>query len=222
MARAEPVNVVVGAASGMGAAVALPAARGPLLLADRDTDRLTATAAPLRAATMPCDLAVPAQIDALARAVDRLGALVVTAGLSPSMAAGRRRGLRRGVLCIDGGPPRACLRSPRCGARRAACRDVLRRRRAARVRSREPQLAYILAAPASDRCARGPAGTLRDEAAPSGVRPAATPALARPGPLRRTRSRVTGRSRRVRSRCGRRCRSTRRAARAARAARGPG
>ena len=91
MSRAERVNVVLGAASGMGAAVAaLLAPRGPLLVADRDADRLGEMAAALRATPMACDITVPSEVDALRKAVGRLGALVVTAGLSPSMAAGRR------------------------------------------------------------------------------------------------------------------------------------
>ena len=105
------MNVVVGAASGMGAAVAaLLAPRGPLLLADRDADRLAARNAELglRAQTMACDVTNPAEIDALAKTAGRLGALVVTAGLSPSMAAGRRVfevnliGLERVVRAFEG------------------------------------------------------------------------------------------------------------------------
>ena len=87
------MNVVIGAASGMGAAVAsLLAPRGPLLLADRDADRLIEIAADLGSGVtaMACDITVPAQVDALRDAVGRLGSLVVTAGLSPSMAGGRR------------------------------------------------------------------------------------------------------------------------------------
>jgi NAD(P)-dependent dehydrogenase (short-subunit alcohol dehydrogenase family) len=87
------VNVVIGAASGMGAAVAsLLAPRGPLLLADRDADRLTDVAADLGAevATMACDITVQADVEALRDAAGRLGSLVATAGLSPSMAGGRR------------------------------------------------------------------------------------------------------------------------------------
>jgi NAD(P)-dependent dehydrogenase (short-subunit alcohol dehydrogenase family) len=87
------VNVVVGAASGMGAAVAARLApRGPLLLADRDAGRLSRVAGELGAdvTAMACDVTVPAEVDALRKAAGRVGALVVTAGLSPSMAAGRR------------------------------------------------------------------------------------------------------------------------------------
>jgi NAD(P)-dependent dehydrogenase (short-subunit alcohol dehydrogenase family) len=86
-------NVVLGAASGMGAAVAARlAARAPLLLADRDGELLTGVAAALagEVTTMTCDITVSAEIDDLREAAGRLGALVVTAGLSPSMAGGRR------------------------------------------------------------------------------------------------------------------------------------
>ena len=93
MSRAESGNVVIGAASGMGAAVAaLLAPRGRILLADRDADRLTGVAADLGGdvATMACDITVQSDVDALREAAGRLGSLVVTAGLSPSMAGGRR------------------------------------------------------------------------------------------------------------------------------------
>jgi NAD(P)-dependent dehydrogenase (short-subunit alcohol dehydrogenase family) len=74
------MNVVIGAASGMGAAVAdLLAARGPVLRADRAAGDVD----------LACDITDPADVDALAGAVDHLDALVVTAGLSPSMAPGR-------------------------------------------------------------------------------------------------------------------------------------
>jgi NAD(P)-dependent dehydrogenase (short-subunit alcohol dehydrogenase family) len=93
MSRTEPIDVVIGAASGMGAAVAsLLAPRGRLLLADRDADRLAGVAAGLGAdvTAMACDVSVQTDVDGLRQAVGRLGALVVTAGLSPSMAGGRR------------------------------------------------------------------------------------------------------------------------------------
>ena len=53
------MNVVIGAASGMGAAVAARLApRGPLLLADRDADRLSEVAGELGAdvTAMACDI----------------------------------------------------------------------------------------------------------------------------------------------------------------------
>lgn len=86
-------DVVIGAASGMGAAVAEQLARGrPLVVADRDRDRLADVASHLGPATraIPCDVTVPEEVEALAQACDRVGALVITAGLSPSMAPGRR------------------------------------------------------------------------------------------------------------------------------------
>lgn len=104
------MNVVIGAASGMGAAVVAKLVdRGALLLADRDADRLASVAAGLGkgVVTMACDLTAPADVDALAAAVDRLDALVVTAGLSPSMASGRPiyevnlRGLERVVRAFE-------------------------------------------------------------------------------------------------------------------------
>ena len=94
MSPADPAtNVVLGAASGMGAAVAARlAGRGPLLLADRDVAVVAETGARLGPAvtTMGCDVTNPNDVEALVDATGRLGALVLTAGLSPSMAAGRR------------------------------------------------------------------------------------------------------------------------------------
>jgi NAD(P)-dependent dehydrogenase (short-subunit alcohol dehydrogenase family) len=110
MSRAEAVNVVVGAASGMGAAVAsLLARRGPLLLADRDAGRLEGTAADLGpdVTRVACDITVPADVEALRETAARVGSLVVTAGLSPSMATGRPiyevnlRGLERLVRAFE-------------------------------------------------------------------------------------------------------------------------
>ncbi len=89
-------NVVLGAGSGMGAAVAgLLAPRGKLLLADVDVATVEAVAADLRLggadiAVMRCDITSPADVAALVDAAGHLDALVVTAGLSPSMAGGRR------------------------------------------------------------------------------------------------------------------------------------
>lgn len=94
----------------MGAAVAsLLAPRGPLLLADRDANRLAGVAGDLGGAVtiMACDITVSADVDALRQAIGRLGALVVTAGLSPSMAGGRRiyevnlLGLERVVQALE-------------------------------------------------------------------------------------------------------------------------
>lgn len=86
-------SVVVGAASGMGAAVAeLLAGRGPLVVADRDGDRIREMAGRLGpdVAAAPCDVTDPDQVSSLTGSVDALGALVITAGLSPSMARGRQ------------------------------------------------------------------------------------------------------------------------------------
>jgi NAD(P)-dependent dehydrogenase (short-subunit alcohol dehydrogenase family) len=78
------MNVVIGAASGMGAAVArVLADRGPILLADRDGD----------GEIVACDITLQSDVDALVARVaggGGLDALVITAGLSPSMAPGRR------------------------------------------------------------------------------------------------------------------------------------
>jgi NAD(P)-dependent dehydrogenase (short-subunit alcohol dehydrogenase family) len=67
------MNVVIGGASGIGEAVArlLP---GETLVADRVGGQVT------------CDITDPASLAALAGMVDHLDALVVTAGLSPSLA----------------------------------------------------------------------------------------------------------------------------------------
>jgi NAD(P)-dependent dehydrogenase (short-subunit alcohol dehydrogenase family) len=67
------MNVVIGGASGIGAAVAA-ALPGETLVADR------------RGAEVTCDVTDRASLDELVARVDRLDALVVTAGLSPSMA----------------------------------------------------------------------------------------------------------------------------------------
>ena len=86
-------NVVLGAGSGMGAAVAgLLAERGPLLLADRDVDAASRVAATLDGAckAIACDVTDQAAVDALVEATGRLGALVLTAGLSPHMGTGRQ------------------------------------------------------------------------------------------------------------------------------------
>jgi NAD(P)-dependent dehydrogenase (short-subunit alcohol dehydrogenase family) len=75
------MNVVIGAASGMGAAVArVLADRGPLLLADRNGDGESIVA---------CDITEQEDVDALVQRAGTIDALVVTAGLSPSMGPGR-------------------------------------------------------------------------------------------------------------------------------------
>ena len=86
-------HVVVGGGAGMGAAVAaLLAPRGRLIVADRDADALAAVVADLGGDVegLPFDITNPRDVAALVESIDELGALVVTAGLSPSMAGGRR------------------------------------------------------------------------------------------------------------------------------------
>lgn len=92
MSGTSSTNVVIGAGSGMGAAVAaLLAPRGRLLLADRDQAAVDEVGAQLAGEieTVACDITVPADVEALADRTGQLGALVLTAGLSPSMAPGR-------------------------------------------------------------------------------------------------------------------------------------
>jgi NAD(P)-dependent dehydrogenase (short-subunit alcohol dehydrogenase family) len=89
------MNVVIGGASGIGAAVAevLP---GRTLVADRV------------GAEVLCDLTDPESLVALAGRVDRLDALVVTAGVSPAMADARTifdidlAGMARVLEAFDG------------------------------------------------------------------------------------------------------------------------
>jgi NAD(P)-dependent dehydrogenase (short-subunit alcohol dehydrogenase family) len=86
-------NVVIGAASGMGAAVARKLApRGRLLIADRNEEALVAMAAELGGDVEAalCDVSDQAQIDALFARVDELDAVVNTAGISGAMAPGRQ------------------------------------------------------------------------------------------------------------------------------------
>jgi NAD(P)-dependent dehydrogenase (short-subunit alcohol dehydrogenase family) len=90
-------NVVLGAATGMGAAAAqlLPA---PLLLAD---------VKPTSPDMLTCDVTSEADVEALVAATGQLGGLVVTAGLSPSMSGGRRiwevnlLGMARVLRCFE-------------------------------------------------------------------------------------------------------------------------
>ncbi|MEZ5168339.1 MAG: SDR family oxidoreductase [Acidimicrobiales bacterium] len=86
-------NVVIGAASGMGAAVAARLAGVErMILADLDHAALDAVASRLDGPTdtVACDITKQADVDALVAATGELGKLVLTAGLSPSMAGGRR------------------------------------------------------------------------------------------------------------------------------------
>lgn len=76
------MNVVIGGGSGIGAAVA-PLLSGTTLVADR------------AGAPIACDVTDPASLAALAARVDRLEALVITAGVSPVQADARR------VLDVD-------------------------------------------------------------------------------------------------------------------------
>lgn len=87
----ERTNVVLGAANGMGAAVAAQlAGRGPLLLADRDADGAAKVAAEVGARSMACDITSEADVAALVADVGAIGSLVVTAGISPAMANGKK------------------------------------------------------------------------------------------------------------------------------------
>ena len=87
-------NVVIGAGSGMGEAVAKQLAREPrrLVLADLNLDAAQRVADGLEGdiEVVRCDIGVRADIEALAATVGSLGRLVLTAGLSPTMAPGRR------------------------------------------------------------------------------------------------------------------------------------
>ena len=89
-----PTDVVIGAGSGMGTEVArLLAGRGRrLLLADRDEAAAAAVAADLPGDVdaVACDITEEAAVTALAEETATLGALVLTAGLSPQMGDGRR------------------------------------------------------------------------------------------------------------------------------------
>jgi NAD(P)-dependent dehydrogenase (short-subunit alcohol dehydrogenase family) len=86
-------NVVIGAASGMGAATARKLApRGKLIVADYNLAGAEKVAAEIGGdvKAMRCDISDPAQVDALMAEVQDLQALVVTAGLSGTQATGRR------------------------------------------------------------------------------------------------------------------------------------
>jgi len=77
----------------MGASVAAAlAGRRPLLLVDRDGPSVERIAADLGegATALTCDITDPSQVEQLVRKVPALGSLVVTAGLSPTMADGER------------------------------------------------------------------------------------------------------------------------------------
>jgi NAD(P)-dependent dehydrogenase (short-subunit alcohol dehydrogenase family) len=90
-------NVVLGAATGMGAAAAQLLA-APLLLAD---------VKPNAPEMLTCDVTSEADVEALVAATGELGSLVVTAGLSPSMSSGRKIwevnlvGMARVLRCFE-------------------------------------------------------------------------------------------------------------------------
>ncbi len=105
MSSADRTNVVLGAGSGMGAAAAaLLVGHGPLVLAD-----VREVPSPSRSdiTTVACDVTREADVEALVEATGRLGSLIVTAGLSPSMAGGRRiwevnlLGMARVLRCFE-------------------------------------------------------------------------------------------------------------------------
>jgi NAD(P)-dependent dehydrogenase (short-subunit alcohol dehydrogenase family) len=86
-------NVVIGAGSGMGAAVARQLAeRGPLLVADRDVAGVEALAAEIGGdvTAAPCDVTDQGQVDALFAQVEQVDAVVVTAGISGNWFEGRQ------------------------------------------------------------------------------------------------------------------------------------
>jgi NAD(P)-dependent dehydrogenase (short-subunit alcohol dehydrogenase family) len=87
-------DVVIGAGSGMGAAVArrLSGSGRPLLLADRNLDAVAALADELSGEVhaVECDITDDASVASLVEDVGTPGAIVITAGLSPTMAEGRR------------------------------------------------------------------------------------------------------------------------------------
>ncbi len=93
MAHAETVDVVIGAGSGMGTAVAA-AVRGDrrILVVDQHGDTAERVASTLAGAAEPvqCDITDASACAELASRIGRLGKLVVTAGLSPTMSPGER------------------------------------------------------------------------------------------------------------------------------------
>jgi NAD(P)-dependent dehydrogenase (short-subunit alcohol dehydrogenase family) len=86
-------NIVIGAGSGMGAAVAeILAPRGKLLLADINLAAVKHVAEGIGGdvEVMACDMTNQAQVDALVSCIDDLASIVVTAAISASMGPGRR------------------------------------------------------------------------------------------------------------------------------------
>ena len=104
-------SVVIGAASGMGAAVARRlASRGPMLISDRDGEPLERLAKELGGdvEVRECDITRPDQVEALFAGVDSVTSLVVTAGIAAvSGAPGRKilevnlQGMRRVLDAFD-------------------------------------------------------------------------------------------------------------------------
>src|SRR4051794_9490803 len=93
MTSRHGTDVVLGAGSGMGAAVAAPlAGRRRLLLADRDPEAAARVAAALpgEVDVVACDITSSSDVGALVAATGTLSSLVLTAGLSPTMAGGTR------------------------------------------------------------------------------------------------------------------------------------
>jgi len=86
-------NVVIGGGSGMGAAVARELApRGRLIVADQNVEGAKQVASEIGGdvEAVGCDVTDQGQVDALVERIGDLDALVHTAGLSGSMAPGRR------------------------------------------------------------------------------------------------------------------------------------
>ncbi len=90
----DRTNVVIGAGSGMGEAIAhrLAAKGRRTILADFDLGKVQAVAASIGGdiEVMRCDIDSADDLDAIASASGTIGSLVVTAGISPTMAPGRR------------------------------------------------------------------------------------------------------------------------------------
>jgi NAD(P)-dependent dehydrogenase (short-subunit alcohol dehydrogenase family) len=106
----ELVDVVIGAGSGMGAAVASQIkGQRRLIVADMNREAAEHAAASLGRGVeaVVLDITDPDSVRALAAKVRRVGALVVTAGLSPTMAPGERifevnlRGVARVVEAFE-------------------------------------------------------------------------------------------------------------------------
>ncbi len=88
-------RLVIGAASGMGQAVAHRFAKRTqpgdrLMLADRSAEALRSVAAQCGAESAECDVTSDAQVAAVCEAIGEVDEAVLTAGLSPTMGAGAR------------------------------------------------------------------------------------------------------------------------------------